>query len=213
MDVVHQVFRQRQYDLAGFAQYQSLLADYQAILAAGRVPLIVDAGANNGASAVWFARLFPQARIVAIEPDPGNYQVCRQNTRGLPVDVLDVAIGGQDGRASLGGTGEAWAVTTERGVAGEVAVRSMASVLADYPQAQLFIVKIDIEGFESDLFEGDSTWIDQARAVIVEPHDWLFPGRRTSRSFQRVMAEHDHDLLISGENLVYVNAKELHPAG
>ena len=68
----------------------------------------------------------------------------------------------------------------------------------------LFIVKIDIEGFESDLFASQTEWVDDAHVIVLEPHDWLLPGQATSRNFQIVLARHDFDILISGENLIYV---------
>ena len=40
--------------------------------------------------------------------------------------------------------------------------------------------------------------------VIIEPHDWMLPGSATSRTFQRALLERDFELLISGENLVFV---------
>ena len=39
---------------------------------------------------------------------------------------------------------------------------------------------------------------------MIEPHDWLLPGSGTSTDFQKAMAERGFDLLISGENLLYV---------
>jgi FkbM family methyltransferase len=38
----------------------------------GQTPLILDLGANIGASAVWFAVRYPAAHIVAFEPHPDN---------------------------------------------------------------------------------------------------------------------------------------------
>jgi hypothetical protein len=62
---------------------------------------------------------------------------------------------------------------------------------------------VDIEGFDDDLFSAvDLSWIDRTVCLLVEPHDWLLPG--SSQSLQRAMALRNFDLLISGENLVYV---------
>ena len=55
-----------------------------------------------------------------------------------------------------------------------------------------------------DLFAANTDWIDAAFVIYVEPHDWLLPGKRTSRSFQRELARRDFELLIRGENLIYV---------
>ena len=42
-------------------------------------PVIIDAGANVGLSAVFYANRFPNARIIAIEPEPSNYEMLKRN--------------------------------------------------------------------------------------------------------------------------------------
>jgi hypothetical protein len=70
--------------------------------------------------------------------------------------------------------------------------------------ARLFIAKIDIEGFEDDLFSDNTRWVDDVEVIIIEPHDWLFPGTGTSRNFQRAISKRPFEVVISGENLVYI---------
>jgi hypothetical protein len=72
------------------------------------------------------------------------------------------------------------------------------------PNAQVFIVKIDIEGFEADLFSANLDWLDLADVVIIEPHDWMLPGQGSSRTLQVAMAARPFEVLLSGENLIYV---------
>ena len=40
---------------------------------------ILDLGANTGLAARWFLKIWPQARLVAVEPEPGNINVLRSN--------------------------------------------------------------------------------------------------------------------------------------
>jgi len=204
-DVVRQVFRKREYDFSGTAQYRAVCTAYGAMLEAGETPLILDIGANIGASAIWFARAFPRARIVTVEPDPGNAAMCRRNTARLPnVKNLQAAIGGAPGSVSLANQTDAWAVQTIRDAAGTVPVVTIPSIVQAEGKARLLMVKIDIEGFEADLFDGDCDWLNDVHAVLIEPHDWMLPGRHTSRGFQRAMAAHEFEMLVSGENLIYV---------
>ncbi len=88
--------------------------------------------------------------------------------------------------------------------AGGLAATTVPEILANNDAADLFLVKIDIEGFEADLFEDNIAWLDQVRVVIIEPHDWMLPGAGTSRNFQRAMLERDFEMVISGENLAYI---------
>jgi FkbM family methyltransferase len=201
-----QVFAGREYDLRVVRRASSRVAErYRAILDAGRVPVIIDAGANVGAASLWFARTFPDARVVAVEPDPENARILRLNVAGESrISVLEAAIAGEPGRVSLAGNGMSWAVQTVRSDNGELPAVTMAESVGSVQNGELFIAKIDIEGFESDLFAGDQDWIDRATVIIVEPHDWLFPGRATSKTFQSAMGKRNFELFISGENLVYV---------
>jgi FkbM family methyltransferase len=207
-DVVRQVFRKREYDFSGTAHYAGVQDAYRRMLAAGEMPLILDIGANIGASAVWFSRAFPDARVIAVEPDPGNAEMCRRNIAGLRhVKLVEAAIGGSPGMVSLANQADAWAVRTVRDAGGEVPVRTIGELVAGEGEAaRLFIAKIDIEGFEADLFEGDVGWIDRVKVVLIEPHDWLLPGQRTSRNFLRAMAAREFEMLVSGENLIFVAA-------
>jgi len=201
-----QVFARREYDLGLVGGAYSRVAErYRAILDAGRVPVIIDAGANVGAASLWFAQAFREAQVVAIEPDPGNAKLLRLNVAGEGrISVLEAAIAGEPGRVSLAGNGMSWAVQTIRSDHGELQAVTMEQSVATVPNGELFIAKIDIEGFELDLFAGDQNWIDRATVIIIEPHDWLFPGRATSKTFQAAMGKRNFELFISGENLIYV---------
>src|SRR5208282_3027366 len=83
-DVFFQVFLIREYDFAGSPQFERLKANYDAARSRGEMPLIIDAGANTGLAARWFADIFPEARIYALEPDEGNYAMLRSNTKDFP---------------------------------------------------------------------------------------------------------------------------------
>ena len=80
----------------------------------------------------------------------------------------------------------------------------MTDAFAKVANGVPFIVKIDIEGFESDLFSTNVGWLDDVYMVIIEPHDWMLPGMKSSRSFQVAMGQHDFDIFVLGENLIYV---------
>ena len=203
--VFSQVFSEGQYELAWFPQYTAVEGRYRHIISDGHQPLIIDAGANNGASALWFATRFPEAKIVAVEPEPSNASLCEENTRGFDVEVLNVAIGSQPGSVSLVTEDrEMWAVSTVRHSDGTVQICTVGQIVNARPECELFIVKIDIEGFESDLFASNTEWIADAEVIMIEPHDYLLPDQASSRNFQKAMSRYDFDVLISGENLIYI---------
>ncbi len=208
ISVYRQVFKAREYDLSRYPQFAKIQRRYEAINAEGARPLIIDAGANNGLSAVWFSLAYPKALIIAVEPDPRNAELCRMNTAGRDnITVVEAAIGSFPGFVKISSTDQAWAVQsarTEYGAIKIVTAPDLARVAGE--NAQPFICKIDIEGFERDLFNSHTQWIENYAVLIIEPHEWMDSMSGSSVNFQKSLAGWGQ-LLISGENLVYVNGR------
>ncbi|HWM21978.1 MAG TPA: FkbM family methyltransferase [Ilumatobacteraceae bacterium] len=206
-NVFRQVFRYREYDLTGTGQWPRIRTAYEAMLAAGQRPIIIDAGANVGASTLFFATTYPEATVLAVEPDVENIEMCRLNTRGCPnVRVIRAGLGGEIGRVELlGGENGSWSITTERSTEGSTELVTVPQLLEQEGEGSaLFMVKIDIEGFESDVFETAEKWIDQPAVLFIEIHDWMLPGRYTSVAVQRAVAPQGFEMLTIGENTAYI---------
>ncbi len=205
LGVIAQVFEAQEYSLRPLQRGAELQALYERIVAAGRVPLVLDAGANIGASAVYFAHVFPRARVAALEPARNNFELLQANAAGLDVDARCVAIGAADGETALVDPGEGeWGYRTAAGGAGErVAVVSATRLVVEERAAGRvpFVAKIDIEGGEAELFSRDTDWVDLFPVLIVELHDWLLPRAGSSRSFLQCIAGRNRDFVFQGENV------------
>jgi len=199
---IRQTFKDRQYRIDFNAQCLARIQRrYESILANGATPIIVDAGANIGAASIWFSIHFPKATIIGIEPEPGNFSVFQKNAGLVPnVKAVRAAIGAQAGFVKVVNDGLGWAARTERSCDG-TRIMTMAEA---FGMGVPFIAKIDIEGFESDLFSANTQWLADTFVVFIEPHDWLLPGKCTSRSFQAAMGKEDYEIYLSGEILTYV---------
>lgn len=203
---VRQVFARNEYNIGLKPLAGRVDARYREILAAGQVPVVIDAGANIGAATLWFKRKYPQAAVVAIEPDPGNAALLRRNVAGLDqVRVMEAAIGARAGFVSLmsGDGDKSWAVQTQRAETG-VPIVTIQDALAQVPDGAPFIAKIDIEGFEKDLFSENIDWIDDMAEVVIEPHDWMLPGQYSSAAFQQAFGARRFEMLHRGENILYI---------
>lgn len=201
---MRQVFMDRDYDISWPTHLAARLKKrYETILSSGGKPIIVDAGANIGAASLWFGHAYPQAHIVAVEPDPGNAAILNRNIAHRKNHVvMEAAIGAEGGFVSLVNEGLGWAVRTRRAETGLPVVTVEDAFKASGGDTP-FIVKVDIEGFEKDLFASNTAWIEQCYAVIIEPHDWMLPGEMSSRTFQQAMAQHPFELFMRGENIIY----------
>ncbi|MFL5297327.1 MAG: FkbM family methyltransferase [Phenylobacterium sp.] len=182
-------------------------ARYDAILAAGRTPVIVDAGGNIGTTAVWFANDYPQAKVVTIEMEAGNFAILSENVRAWPnVIPLHAAIGDPAKSPFVAAAGsESWAFRPDFSEGGTIPVVSVQQAKeAAGPNGELLIVKIDIEGSERELFSGDCAWLDEVQCVMIEPHDWLRPQEDTSRTFQLEIGKRNFSVFLQSNNLIYV---------
>ncbi len=132
--------------------------------------LILDLGANIGATALWFARRYPQARIVAVEADPATTEVARRNLRGHEsIEIVNAAVSDRPGETTLWIARQSWASSTAL-AAGE-GIRVPAVTLDDLiarggPRK---IVKLDVEGAEHAALRACSR-LDEIEFITGEYH-------------------------------------------
>lgn len=223
--VVRQIFQDQDYNFSHWPQGRRLHAYHQAFCAQ-QTALIIDAGANIGASTVYFSRLYANSRVFAIEPDRMNWHLLEINTAGQPnVHNFHGAIADTDGELELVDPGRSdWGFTTrpvdaaapapaDAGPTSRVKSICPASILA-HPFAAgavPLICKIDIEGGEDALFRGDVSWLDRFAVVIIELHDWMLPFSGSSRNFLKAALQFDFDFLHRGENVFLFNRRLLAP--
>ena len=213
--VLRQILVQQQYNLGRLRRANELRGFLERQKATGKAPLIVDAGANIGAAAIFFASVIPDAMVVAIEPDAENFRLLDMNVAGLRVEAVRAAVSASTGAARLIDPGEGhWGYRTENlpdGVAADGAVpRVTINDIYRRHAADCFpfLVKIDIEGGEADLFSGATEWVARTPVVIVELHDWLLTRSANSRTFLQCIAQLDRDFVFLGED-VYSIANDL----
>ncbi len=203
--VIWQIFGRGDYDLAAFRRFSDIRNFLERQHRAGLRPLIIDAGANIGASAVFFALTFPTARIVAIEPEAANFEMLVRNTSGLDVHCVRAALSAEAGEVVVVDAGDGpWAFRTERGHAGDpVPCTTMDALYAEFGDAGHFpfLAKIDIEGGEEDVFASNTDWVTRTPVIATELHDWLFPKKGTALPFLRCVSKLDRDFVYSGEDV------------
>jgi FkbM family methyltransferase len=191
VSVFRQVFEERQYDVT--------------LPQAPRV--IIDAGANIGLASVFFANKYPEAMIVAIEPERSNFDVLKKNTAGYSrIKSLNAALWKHNGSISLFDSGEGnHAFQTLENPAngkqngGMVQALTVDSIMKQFGFDQIDVLKIDIEGAEKEVFENCSGWIGHVGVVMAEIHDHLKPG--CSKAYKEATADFPQETVL-GETIV-----------
>jgi FkbM family methyltransferase len=204
--VIQQVFRDQHYTLARLKRAAELMAFIERRKQRGKRPLIVDAGANIGASAAYFALTFAGSRVVAIEPSVENFELLTKNCAGLEVHPVLAAVASAPGKVRIVDSGSGfWALRTESVADPDgdgVPCVTVAEVCAAHANECFpFMVKVDIEGGEKDLFSTNTDWVASTPLIIIELHDWLFPKAGSASPFLRTIAALDRDFICVGENV------------
>lgn len=145
-------------------------------------PRIVDCGANVGLSVLYFRKLYPRARVTAVEADPALCRLLAENLRrngAGDVEVVGAAVWTRDGEVSFRSEGgDSGAI--ERfacGVDGR-SIRVPCFRLRDWlAREEVDLLKLDIEGAEEEVLRDCSDVLSNVRAVVAEVHEFD-PRRR-----------------------------------
>ena len=68
-----------------------------------------------------------------------------------------------------------------------------------------FILKIDIEGAEKIMFDNIEYDTNKFSVVILEPHDFMIPGKAISANFFKFHSKMERDFLFWEENIFSIN--------
>jgi FkbM family methyltransferase len=111
-----------------------------------------------------------------LEPDPRNFEICRRNLEeNEQITILQAGLGAESGYMST--EGAFWSVKTmkvDRGkasAANAVPVASLDEVLHQYDLRPPGILKMDIEGAETDVLnDRRASWPEKMEIILVETH-------------------------------------------
>lgn len=169
--------RPRTSDLAAF---HAIFGRHQQAVDLGFTPeTIVDLGANVGYAAVDLALRYPDASVVAVEPEPSNVEVLRRNIGSLNIVVVQAAVWPRRAlleleEAEIGHVGfRVHEVSSSRRAVQTV---TMPMLMEQTGFDVVDLLKIDIEGAELELLTQEAEWLEGVRAIAIEFHDTIKPG-------------------------------------
>jgi len=146
--------------------------------------IIIDAGANIGTSSIYFAEKFPRARILALEPESGNFELLKKNVVHYEnvVPIKAAIWGSVDRRVIQNRNTGHWGYTVSDSqqaavsTGQEIDCVTISGLMSEYDIDRIDLLKMDIEGGEKDVLENSQGWIDSVEIMTVELHDRICMG-------------------------------------
>jgi FkbM family methyltransferase len=142
--------------------------------------LIIDCGANVGYSAAYFLSVFPGSFVIAVEPDPDNFDMLERNLRPYQGRYMAIRAAVWPRAESLHfkqssvGLGREWERVVERDDgthAHRVQAVDIPGLLAHSRYERVSLLKVDIEGAETELFDDPPLpWLDLVDNITIELH-------------------------------------------
>ena len=203
--VLDTIFPKYVYNMEGMIRSKDIYAQYSSIIDNGKKPLIIDCGANIGAATYFFAIEFPAALVIGIELESNNAKFAELNNSGKDgVTIFHAAIGPETGLVGIENPNEAnkdsFRINTDFiNKNDSIKMMSINDIKKLYPDSVPFITKIDIEGFEDELFSKNTGWMRDFYLITLELHDWMIPNRAVSKNFFKEHSKENRDCYIKGD--------------
>ena len=189
------------------AVFEKVIKNEEYALPANYHPkVIIDAGANIGVSTLYFAAKYPQAMVIAVEPDESNFRMLQTNTAGWnSIRSMKAAIWKESVSVNLSGEKNSDFQVNLDGYGGTVEGITFDELMNRFAVNYVDVMKIDIEGAEKEVFETAQTWIHKVGMIVIELHDRFKPGcsdtvRRATTSFESTWEHGENTFFMRGKN-------------
>jgi FkbM family methyltransferase len=168
--------------------------------------LIIDCGANVGYSSAYFLSRFPNARVVAVEPDPENFAILAANLSPYAgrYRAIRSAVWSHSTGLVLSASpslGSEWARSLKAASDGEPPTLMATDIGTLFEQSgydRISILKIDIEGAEAAVFSFNyKSWLTKVDNLVIELH-----SEECTSIFQRAISAQNFAVSHCGELIV-----------
>lgn len=131
------------------------------------VKVILDVGSHIGFVSLYYSIIFPEANIYCVEPSSENIKLLRFNVQDISITPL--AISNTNGFAFFDTSYNSY--NSKLNTTGEsIETITFKDLMSKINLSHIDLLKIDIEGAESLMFESIDDWKDKVRNLIMECH-------------------------------------------
>ncbi len=177
--------------------------------------IIIDGGANIGLASIYFKNKYPDATIIAVEPDMENVTVLKLNMEQYDnIHIKCAALWSEKANVRISDKMKMgkWGVVTEalndnnESDLEVIDTITISGIMEEYDLKFIDVLKLDIESAEKQLFSDNyMNWLPKTKVIIIELHDWMLDG--CSKSFFTAInkAFNNYTYQQAGENVIIIN--------
>jgi len=175
----------------------------------GEPAYIMDCGANIGISTRYFIKCYPKAKIAAVEPDQRNFKLLQLNLLECGVATFQAALHHKRGQLRLVNdhlTSYARRFDEAGGGSEQVTAVPLQDLFTELEWPRIDLLKIDIEGGESALFDTEDSWLSRVNVFVIEFHEYLKEGA-TQAILTKIFSTGQYRVWTQGEYMVIERLK------
>lgn len=185
-------------DVSLYTFYQIFVARMYFIKLPFTPQTIVDLGANIGFASRWLLQEYPNALLVALEPEPKNLSFlkanlsCYKNAKIFPGCIYSCNT---EVKLLISDRSDCHRIDTNEnsGQYIDVPTIDIPTLMKEYGLVEIDFLKMDIEGGEKDLFSHCEEWIRKIKCLAIEIHPSVF----SLSDLQKLMKDNGFNLIVN----------------
>jgi FkbM family methyltransferase len=171
--------------------------------------VIVDLGANEGLYVLKMKENSPNAKIIAVEPNPEAFRILKKNveTNNLSdVILVNSAVSSKNGKVNfeiIKGSTEVGALKLyekfeNRGEIRKISVTSITleKLFNMFNLNKIDLLKMDVEGTELEILKSAESILPKIKKVVVEYHG----AQKTKKGVIKLMLKRNFKMLLMEKN-------------
>ncbi|MEO6133548.1 MAG: FkbM family methyltransferase [Ginsengibacter sp.] len=172
----------------------------------------MDLGSNIGLTSLFVKKLFPDCKVVALEPDENNFLMIQKNVEANHLTNVHLVKGGVGKRDCFlvddGGIRNRmeWSYSfKEVEEPTGIVSYSINTLMKNFSFDEIDFLKIDVEGAEKEIFsdEADMSFLQKVKVMALEIHDEF----NIRSKIYSILRENDFIIFNSGETTIAAKRK------
>jgi FkbM family methyltransferase len=190
---------------------------FTAIIKKLKADAVFDIGSRDGDQSIFFREVVPNARVVAFEASPANYDfIVSKHLEARRIEVFPYAVSNRNGVSTFylaDVDSDPQAVGSSSLLPGGYALKEEIKVetcriddftLQRFPEVQRLALWIDVESAEYEVLEGISKILD--RVVVIHTETSIEPVRENQKPFRELVElMKSYGFTLSGSNITRNN--------